>query len=201
VLEIKLKSIIMKGFNYKKAVQALNFFALKEGGCINKMKALKLVWLSDRLHLRRYSRTITGDVYFALPFGPVASTTRDILKSYIGLTNVEQEYSNLHIATQDKYSYESAAGLNENVFSETDLEVLSLIYEKYGRCDEFVLSEISHRFPEWKKYETALTNKNQPFHFSINEIDFFENYEDGSGLFMDSEEYLSISKEMYLSPV
>jgi len=48
----------MVGFNHKKAVQTLAYFAQKEGGVINKMKAFKLIWLSDRLHLRKYGRPI-----------------------------------------------------------------------------------------------------------------------------------------------
>jgi hypothetical protein len=31
----------MRRFNYKKTVQSLNFFAVNEGGSINKMKAIK----------------------------------------------------------------------------------------------------------------------------------------------------------------
>ena len=40
----------MNEFNHRKAVQALNFFSLKNGGKIEKMKAIKLLWLSDRVH-------------------------------------------------------------------------------------------------------------------------------------------------------
>jgi hypothetical protein len=41
----------------------LNFFAIREGGRLNRMKAVKLVWLADRLQLRKYYRSITHDVY------------------------------------------------------------------------------------------------------------------------------------------
>ncbi len=37
-------------FDYKKATQALNFFAIKCGGKIDKMKALKLIFFADRYH-------------------------------------------------------------------------------------------------------------------------------------------------------
>jgi uncharacterized phage-associated protein len=53
----------MLGFNYKKAIQTLAYFAQKEGGVINKMKVFKLIWLSDRLHLRKYGRPILNDVH------------------------------------------------------------------------------------------------------------------------------------------
>ena len=59
--------------SYKKATQALNFFALKKDGKINKMKAIKLIYLADRLHLRKYGRPIVGDIYWAMKLGPVGS--------------------------------------------------------------------------------------------------------------------------------
>ena len=67
-------------FDYQKATQSLTFFAEKEGGRIHKMKALKLVYLADRYHLRKYGRPITNDEYFAMPYGPVASGVKDIIE-------------------------------------------------------------------------------------------------------------------------
>lgn len=199
----------MKGFNYKKAVQTLNFFALKEGGSINKMKALKLVWLSDRLHLRRYSRTITGDVYFALKNGPVASTTRNLLEDWTlenayhiwGLETLERSYRNAYIEeNESRYFFNSIDVVNEKVFSKTDLNVLSNVYEKYGDLNHFELSDLSHEFPEWKPYQTAL-ERGEMTRAEISPMDFFKNHNDGKGLFNDDVDYLEISKELYLSPV
>ena len=65
-------------FDYRKSTQVLNFFANKQGGQINKMKALKLIFLADRYHIRKYGRLITNDVYVAMKHGPVPSTTKDI---------------------------------------------------------------------------------------------------------------------------
>src|SRR3990167_7093267 len=64
--------------SYKKATQALNFFAQKKDGKINKMKAIKLIYLADRLHLRKYGRPIVGDAYWAMKLGPVGSRTKRV---------------------------------------------------------------------------------------------------------------------------
>ena len=50
-------------FDYKKAVQAINFFARKNGGKITKLEVLKLIFFADRYHLRKYGRPITNDQY------------------------------------------------------------------------------------------------------------------------------------------
>lgn len=80
-------------FSHKKATQILNYFAIKEGGKINKMKALKLTFLADRYHLRKYGRLITNDEYFAMEFGPVASGVKDIAEKTIVLDQKVKDYS------------------------------------------------------------------------------------------------------------
>jgi len=186
----------MRGFNYKKAVQALNYLAQKSGGTINKMKAIKLVWLSDRLHLRKFGRSITGDEYYALQNGPVPSATRDVLESSDFLDDAASDYASDFIAAVDKYNYKSLTVSNLKVFSKTDLDVLDTVYNSFSHLNHFELSDFSHLFPEWKKYESALNNRLSS-RFPINQFDFFLNLEEKSGLFNDSEEILEISKRIF----
>ncbi len=186
----------MRGFNYKKAIQALNYFALLGGGSINKMKAIKLVWLSDRLHVRNYGRLITGDDYYALPNGPIPSATRDILENNNFIDDLSTEYASHYISIIDKYNFRSIADFDSKVFSNTDKEMLNTIFSKFGDKDHFELSDISHKFPEWKKFESALTKKLSS-RFPINKEDFFINIDEPSGLFIDTDESISISRQIY----
>lgn len=186
----------MRGFNYKKSVQSLNYLANKNGGVLNKMKAIKLIWLADRLHIRKFGRSITGDEYYALPNGPVPSATRDILESSDFLDDTASDYASEYITAVDKYNFKSLVLPNLKVFSSTDLESLDTVYEKFGKLDHFGLSEISHHFPEWKKHESAL-NKRLSSRFAINQFDFFLNINEDSGLFNDSEESLNVSMQIF----
>jgi hypothetical protein len=189
----------MRGFSHKKAIQALNYLATLSGGAMNKMKAIKLIWLADRLHIRQYGRTITGDVYFALPFGPVPSTTRDILENSTTLSDLEADYAKEYL-TSSRYEYRSNKAPDLKVFSQTDRDIIERIYAAFGSEDHFTLSEFSHQFPEWRKYEIALKNR-QSSRFSMDTIDFFENVEEKSGLFNESEEHLQPSKELYMDSI
>ena len=92
---------INASFDYRKATQALNHFALKEGGQINKMKALKLVYLADRYHLRKYGRLITNDVYFAMPYGAVASGVKDIAEDSAFLGMRVRKYSARYLSLKN----------------------------------------------------------------------------------------------------
>jgi uncharacterized phage-associated protein len=163
----------MVGFKYKKSVQALNFFALKEGGRINKMKALKLVWLSDRYHLTRYARLITDDTYFAMDYGPVASATKDLAEEASSefLAKAEKEYRQQFLKPINNLMFESAQAVDQNIFSETDLEALEEIYKSFGGLDQFQLSDLSHSFPEWQKFEEKLKAGGTRFKMDYN--DFF----------------------------
>jgi uncharacterized phage-associated protein len=187
----------MRGFNYKKTVQALNFFAVKNNSNINKMKAIKLIWLADRIHLREYGRLISGDTYYALPNGPVPSATRDILENSAFLDDCASEYAKSYINIIDKYNYCSIADVNFKVFSDTDKEALNKVFETFGEKDHFELSSFSHLFPEWKRFESALT-KQISSRFEIQQDDFFLNIDESSGLFIENDpNNIALSKQMF----
>ena len=160
-------------FNYKKAVQALNFFANKDGGCINKMKAIKLIFFADRFHLRKYGRPIVNDEYFAMPYGPVCSGVKDIAEMSIWLGEKEGEYAVKYLRTSGKFEVEAIKGDPDwiKIFSKSDLEALSFSWDNYGKMSEFDLAETAHQYPEWKKHEKKLKTQSRA---RMNYEDFFE---------------------------
>lgn len=143
-------------FKYKKAAQALNLFAIENGGSINKLKALKLVFFADRYHLRKYGRPITNDEYYAMPFGPVASGVKDIAEFSDFLGETERDYAAQVIEHPDRYSIRSKATCNEKVFSKSEIEALRYAWENFGHVEEYALAELTHQYPEWKRHESAL---------------------------------------------
>ena len=143
-------------FDHRKATQALNWLATKSGGRINKMKALKLVYLADRYHLRKYGRLITNDIYFAMDYGPVPSSVKDLAEASDFLGEDEQEYSDNYIRPINQYALESLSGPEYNVFSDSDVEALNFAWETFGYLDKYKLAELTHEYPEWKKHKQAL---------------------------------------------
>jgi uncharacterized phage-associated protein len=180
----------MNTFNYKKSVQALNYLAVLEGGAINYMKALKLIWLSDRYHLRNHGRTITGDKYYALKNGPVASFTKDIIINK-HITEELNKYSSTFVSVNG-YDLSSNSEPNTNVFSQKELEVINTVYDNYKSMTEFEISEFSHNFPEWKQYEEKIKKTGSSYVIDMNL--FFENYKDKTNLFVNENEELEEMK-------
>jgi len=184
----------MKGYNHKKATQLINYFAAYNQGAINKMKALKLIWLVNRLHLRRYARTVTGDTHYAMEWGAVPSNTKNVVESKVAAQSIEKQYFDQFLYL-DGQTISSVQEVNAKVFSETDLEVADEILKNYNVLDQFELAEYSHYFPEWKRFQDKIEKLGSSYKMDIN--DFFENYIDEKGLFNDKKEDLEIAKELF----
>lgn len=178
----------MEQFKKHKAVTLLLYLAHKGGGKLNKMKALKLVWLADRYHLRKYGRTITGDKYVAMEYGTVPSSVKDIIEGKRGLKTDG-------IALVGRLEYQATAYPDLDNLSDSDQEAMDLVIEKYFKQDQFDLSQLSHEFPEWLRYKEQLQVRKSAYPMVMD--DFFKNVDDSKGLFVDDEEFLNQSKEMF----
>lgn len=191
----------INGFDYKKAVQTINYFARKNtGNKIDYLKVIKLVYLADRYCLRKYGTTISGDAYLAMKLGPVASSVKDIIT---GFTDDEEEssYANNYFSfnTPNKI-ITSKKELDEKVFSEIDIEALEFVFNNFGDKNARKLVDITHEYPEWKKYEYELKNGLVSREY-MNYIDFFSNPLDLEILIEDKfkidNDILEYSKEIY----
>ena len=160
-------------FAYRKATQALNFFAQQAGGRLSKLRALKLVFFADRYHLRKYGRLVTNDEYWAMDYGPVASNTKDLAELSAFLGEQEKAYANRFLEPADQnHQYGSKAPVDESVLSESDLEALQFAWRTFGRKGRLV--DLTHEYPEWKRHEATLKAK-QVSRVRIRYEDFVEN--------------------------
>lgn len=168
----------MSVFKYKKGVQAINFLAVWDGGSIDKLKAMKLMWLADRLHLRKYGRSITGDQYCALPLGPVPSGTLSLVNSEQLAQHPEALiYRNKFIKVDEANNRRiaSVANPDEKVFSDTDEEALWDIYVEFSTQSSSQLVNLSHEYPEWKKWQAQIESGTEASSFKMPYADFFGN--------------------------
>lgn len=73
-----------KLFKYDKAVNSILYILQKLDGKTDMHKICKILYFADQRHLSTYGRSITGDSYIAMQFGPVPSCVDDILKALRG---------------------------------------------------------------------------------------------------------------------
>lgn len=181
--------------SFKKSVNVLNFFAMKEGGIINKAKAIKLIWLSDRLHGRKYGRKIMSDSkYIVMKSGIAASKIIDVIDNNI--TQEEIDYKNSFIEKVGDLEYKTVNGSDINVFSKSDIEILDIIYSTYGCFNESELFKIMKTFPEWKNNEPLLISN---YVVEVNEEDFFLDPQNKEyyNVFDEDFEYLLAAKNLF----
>lgn len=73
-----------KLFKFDRAINSLLYSLQQLGGKTDMHKLCKILYFADQRHLSEYGRSITGDTYIAMQFGPVPSCVDDILKALRG---------------------------------------------------------------------------------------------------------------------
>lgn len=182
----------------RKIVQALAYFASKQPDQIlDNMKAYKLLWLADRFQLRHSGRFLSGDRYYAMPYGPVPSDAKNILECKATKLEGNSEYVSEFLELGGKV-FTAKKSPDLKVFSSSDRDVLEQVDAIFGNRSATELSEMSHNFPEWKAYEVKIKDKSCHSSYPIDINLFFEDSDaDECGFFDDDKEALGLAKELY----
>lgn len=191
----------------KRILQALYYIQshapVDNGSRLSKVYLLKILFFADRYHLRNFGVLATGDTYFAMKMGPVASVTFDILKGkfptvmnaweYPLISEVEDiDENNVNIKAQD-----------DDELSESFKEALDFSLSTFGSYQYDELSDISHDYPEWKRFKEDLEHLTAK-RFEMSEDDFFENpktlekskkYKIVKDPYDEDEEFLAVMRE------
>ena len=115
-------------------------------------KLLKLLFFADFLHFEKYGRPILGDTYYHLPEGPVPTISYDLFKNTFN-KNKKTGLEKYLKVTQEKvedhtiYKIEPIKDFNEDVFSESDLEIMKEIAEKFYDTTGTTLAKKTHEIP------------------------------------------------------
>jgi uncharacterized phage-associated protein len=137
--------------NFKKAITILSYMA-GEFGSLDKLKACKLFYYIDKLHLIEYGRFVSNDIYFKLPYGPIPSQILDILNDKKNLFEDEKEYLNKYLVIggdrNKTIKCKNKPDLNE--LSKSEIIIMNRVVKEYGRYTPGRLIDISHEEPAWK---------------------------------------------------
>jgi hypothetical protein len=110
-------------------------------------KIFKILYISDREHLAKWGRLITGDTYIKMPNGPVPSKIYDILKVVRGDSffsdEMKSRYSSL-FEVNNNYLIKPLKKPNLDYLSESDLKEIDIALEKYGNLTFKEISTVTH---------------------------------------------------------
>lgn len=136
-------------FDARKATQVAAALVKREGGELNIMKLLKLIYLVDRLSLVRRGVPVLGGDYFSMKNGPVTSEALDLINAGAldGFTTDWPDY----ISDRADHKIALRADPGADRLSESEVLLVAEIYTEHGRKSAFELVEWCHRnCPEWR---------------------------------------------------
>lgn len=129
------------GFRSRKAAQLCAFFALKQGGIIDKLKLIKLVYLAERKFLSDWHRPMLFDEMFSLPHGPICSSTLNGIDGAIH-SGVWDEYiarNGNQIVGMKKFGRDD---LDE--VSDDEIDALEATWTRFGEYSASQLRNFTH---------------------------------------------------------
>jgi len=138
-------------FPTRKAAQVAAFFAVKAGGSINVLRAMKMIYLADRASLEEREFPITGDDFFSMRFGPVNSLTYRYVRGEAGSRADDwHAYIKPRQGNDIAVAVEIATWDDLDELSRGDVRLLEATWERFKDIQRFDLAEWTHKFcPEW----------------------------------------------------
>lgn len=119
---------------------------------MSKLHLLKMLFFADRWHLRMYGRSVTGDTYYAMQYGPVPSECKRIAEGHPSL-NMGEALSGA-LAFPCPNIVHAIRGERRSALSDSDVAALEAARAVEKRERDIVA--FSHNFPEWQKHEHAI---------------------------------------------
>lgn len=160
---LEIQSRIRFPFSLDKGVAMLEYLLQGVGGQYNYMALLKLAFFADRYHTRKHARPVSMDQYYAFAYGPGGGRLKDILlEPEVIFFEETAPIQCLRPSSYDVKLVSSVIDLSQ--FSKSDLEAMEFSLRHFDPIarktrGEFVLSEISHAYPEWDRYAELFKSK------------------------------------------
>ncbi len=159
-----VKPAVRFKFDLDKLIASIGYFASEKIPDLSKLKVCKLLYYADKEHLIKYGRPIIGDIYYHLDNGPIPSKSLDIMNEVINRDEVylkSGEISNQEKFTQFLKVHKSPLSRHPTFqlkrepdfgcLSESEMEALTAILEKYGSLKPGELIERTHQEAPWRQ--------------------------------------------------
>lgn len=195
-------------FNIEKIVQIF-FYIQKYSNTVSKLELIKLLFFADRIHIRKHFSFISLDNYVALKYGPVASNSLDVLNKQkeffsnfpaselLFLDNIKKINQSKRIIKQ----------VSNDLLSKNEMASIDKAIELFSGKK---LVEISHDYPEWKRYKELFEMQLISRHPVVID-DFFRNPDTndspaiqkyfGADPLYEDDEYLQEAKAFFLQSI
>jgi len=137
-------------YNPRKASQIAAYFAQREGGKINVLKLVKLIYLADRNFMKAFDSSMINDNLVSMDHGPVNSRTLNFIN---GLAE-DSGWSEFITDRENHF-----IGLASSEFADSDLDelsraeigILEKTWSEFGGMTRWQIRDYTHdHCPEWE---------------------------------------------------
>jgi uncharacterized phage-associated protein len=136
-------------YNPRKAAQAAAYLVNLNGGEMDALCLIKILYLSDRKSLSQRGRSITGDAMVSMPHGPVLSRIYDEIKSKPEEDQVQPWYEYLTERSAYTISLRQPNPPTDEL-SEYERGILKETLAQYAHFKPMELRALTHRLPEYR---------------------------------------------------
>jgi uncharacterized phage-associated protein len=134
--------------NRRKAAQAAALLLHWNGGKMDLLLLLKLLYLADRMALQKSGFPITGDKMVSMEWGPVLSDIYDATKKKKKQRAGDPWFD--YVSERHNHMLSAVkANPETDELSKSELSILKEVYAEFGDKDPFAVSDWTHNFPEY----------------------------------------------------
>jgi uncharacterized phage-associated protein len=142
-------------FEIKKIIQVISYLLSLNNSKMDFLKLMKELYLIDRESIAERDTSISGDVYYSLPHGPVLSATKNLLDDLksddIDESNPLKDF--FKFIKNPKYNKIYDIVLKEapeyDLLSEKDKEYIEKISKQFKNYLPKDIEKYTHELPEW----------------------------------------------------
>lgn len=150
---------------HKKKYQNAVLYLCQElrGEVRGKKKLAKLLYFIDFDFYEKYAKSITGDIYKALPMGPVPSALVSVTEEMIKMKMLEVKKENEYEGYIPTEIYRSIKKPDLSIFSGEEIRMLKRVVKHYGHLSGKQLQDLTHAEAP---YTAAKPNEEVPYEFT-----------------------------------
>src|SRR5260370_23958324 len=131
------------GFKSKKAAQLAAYFAVKSSGTIEKLKLIKLIYLTERRFIKNHRHPMLYDELYSLPHGPICSST---LNGIDGVIHCEIWSDYIARNGNVVVSLKKFGRKDFDELSDAEITVVDRIWRRHGEKTSSQLRNYSHQY-------------------------------------------------------
>ena len=158
-LDLSLKkadiAVVTYRFNSRKATEVASLLIQKEGGRLNVMKLVKLVYLLDRLSIDKRGIPVVGGVYYSMRNGPVTSELLEIINAGRLADDSDSSWEQF-ISSREDHFVSLLGNAPIGVVSDSEKRLIDEIYGEHGTKDQWAIRDWCHQnCGEWTPLENG----------------------------------------------